>query len=159
MRFLATVAAMLISAAPAFADHAGDHAGETARAAYSAADAAERLEDYALRDAHFHPPVFEDHRGDNLEELGHAARSLHLSLSDLYRAARFVSGGGPAPEDHRGDPIRESFEQVQSDFYRLQQTYNACAQYTIDRNIHLLYRDIQVTYQRLEWTVLGGEPQ
>lgn len=167
MKLFLTLASVLALSVPALADHAVDNASETARAAYRAADDAENLSWYASRDA---GPIHnddepgddlesgstpDDHRGDSLRQLGQIATSLHYSLSDLYRAARF-GGGGFGPQDHRGDNIRNSFRTSQYQFYQLQQTYRNLSSYQYNRQIDTLYRAVEYSFSRLQWTVLGG---
>lgn len=168
MKLLLTLTSVLALSVPALADHAVDNAADTARAAYRAADDAENLAWYANRDA---GPIHidtdepgselelavtpEDHRGDTLRQLGQSANSLHYSLSDLYRAARAASGGF-GPQDHRGDDIRDAFRTTQYHFNRLQQSYRNLSRYRYNRNIDQLYRSVEYSFSRLQWTVLGG---
>lgn len=166
MKLLALVFSTLVMTVPAFADHAVDNAAETARAAYRAADDAEALAYAANRDAGWNREVIiesetenhvvpEDHRDGTLREVARHANSLHYSLSDLYRAAR-RAGGGFTPEDHRGDDIREEFLRSRAFFMELQRAYRDLSPYQYSRQIDTLYRALEYTFSRLEWTVRGG---
>lgn len=157
MKLLSIAASLVLSlSTAAFADHSVDNAPEIARASYRAAESAEMLEQEAFRDAR--GGVFEDHRRDSLLELAQDARRLHLSLSDLYRAARDSFGGFEAvvtPEDHRGDRIRSEFARAEADFRDLQQTYYSLNGYSISNRIHSIYNSVEGTFANLQWLVYG----
>jgi hypothetical protein len=167
MKILSILLTSLFFSVPAFADHAVDNAAETARASYRAADDAEALAYAANRDAGWHRDGIiesvdvesgvtpEDHRSDTLRSVARVADRLHYALSDLYRSARYASGGF-GPEDHRGDRIRDDFSKSQSYFYELQRTYRNLSPYQYNRRIDSLYRSMEYTFSRLAWTVQGG---
>lgn len=167
MKTLIAFISVMALAMPALADHAVDNASETARLSYRSADDAEALASAANRDSGWRNDGDEpgddlesnvtplDHRSDTLRELARSANSLHYSLSDLYRAARVVSGGF-GPQDHRGDRIREAYRVSQNQFYQLQSTYRNLSRYRYSRSIDQYYRAVEYSFSRLAWTVGGN---
>lgn len=163
MNVLVAVFSLFFLTGTALADHAVDNAAETARASYRAADDAELLASLANRDAGWiyeridleNSAVPEDHRHDTLRQLARAADRLHYSLSDLYRAARYASGGF-GPEDHRGDRIRAEYFRAQQDFWEVQRAHRGLQGYRYNNQINRVYYGLEVSMQRLAWTVNGG---
>ena len=158
-------AGSMLSAAPAFADHASDNAAEIARLAYRLASTAENLEQASERDAGGWDDFriestaergaigVLDHRRDNLQQLYRTSRSLHLSASDLYRSSRGRFGPN-SPQDHRGDAIRGSYARVRQDLDQVRYVYDRlrgqCSQ-----QVAYLVGDVLRAYDDLEWAVYG----
>lgn len=144
MKLLSLIAAVTLSTT-AMANNR-DHTGsgdprQIARASYRAADDAEQLARQARYSCH------------NSYELASAANSLHYAVSDLYRAARRMSGGRVRDaRDHNHDEIAALFRYVESSYYQVHRAYDY-AGYNCGYDVRRAYQSLQWDFSHLEQVI------